>query len=60
MNKQKLRQWVAGQFYADVEEKEPSEDYENWTTEQIEEEINRMTESLFNFLKEELRNEIIL
>lgn len=60
MKKQKLRQWVAGQFYSDVEEKEPSEDYEDWTAEQIEQEIERMSESLFNFLKEELKNETIL
>lgn len=49
--KKELRDWVSGQFYSDVDEKEPSEDYEDWSTEQIEQEIKRMSESLFQFLK---------
>ncbi len=55
--KREIREWVAGQFYADVEDKTPCEDYENWETKDIETEIDRMTESLTRFLERGYKNE---
>lgn len=47
-----LRSWVEKQFYSNVEEYIPCQDYETWSIKEIEEEINRMTTSLELFLRE--------
>ena len=48
--KTEIYSWVAGQFYHDVKNKEPSQDYENWENIDIETEITRQVESLCDFL----------
>jgi len=52
MNEDDVREWVEGQFYNDIEEKTPSEDYEHWVPEAIEKEVERMTTSLICFLED--------
>ena len=51
--KTEIKEWVEGQFYSDVEEKELCESYEDWGSELVETEVDRMTESLCRFLKVE-------
>jgi len=52
LNIDRLKEWVEGQFYSDIEEKEPCEDYEYYTEQQIEESIKVMLESLIRLLNE--------
>lgn len=54
MNKERIRNWVEGQFYSDIESKELCEDYEDWLEEKVDFEIDRMTESLIKLFEEEL------
>jgi hypothetical protein len=51
--KKQIREWVEGQFYSDVKDKTPCEDYEDWETEDLEREIDNMIESLQRFLEEQ-------
>lgn len=48
--KEEIREWVEGQFYSDIEDKTPCEDYENFGEAHLSNIVQLMYDSLCRFL----------